>query len=262
MASLISPKKIDLTKINGGYKLTDNSILTAETMNEMVSGVAYNTLYNHWAFAFTDLQELINNIKNIYGNVLVKDITISSNLVFPNVEQGKTINVVFDNCKLAQGFSINLGNWSMSGLYLELNSTVIGGINVSNCTGYGTFDSVKNLSYCDLSNAYNCECVHDMVIGLETSKSQVVFESCILMSNISSYAEKTSYTDCHGINSVNGNNEFIDCTYVDPFTCGGFIAQENAVGKIPLFTDDGSFEVYDIGADAETLRMVNEGGIQ
>lgn len=261
MASLISPKKIDLTKINGGYKLTDNSILTAETMNEIASGVAYNTLYNHWAFAFTDLQELINNIKNIYGNVLVKDITISSNLVFPTVEQGKTINVVFDNCKLAQGFSINLGNWSMSGLYLESNSIVNGGVNVSNCTGYGTFYNVKNLSYCDLNIAGSCECVHDIIIGLETSKSEVFFDACILVSNISSYAEKTYYRDCHGINSVNGNNEFIDCTYVDPFTCGGFVKDED-VGKIPTLSLYGGFVPYDLKADEEFIQMINEGGIE
>ena len=262
MASLITPKKIDLSKINGGYEFKDNSILTAEAMNELAGGIAYNTFHSKWDFVFTDFQELTNNIRNIQGNVLIKNITISSNLNFPQFTDFlKTKNVVFENCVLAQSCTINLNGWSMSGLYLESNATVIGGVNVSNCQGQGIFQSIYDLSNCDLNIAEECKFVHDMNIGTMEQKLEVIFENCIMLTNIESNSNETLYMECHGLNNISGNNNFIDCTYVDPFTCAGFVKSED-IGKVPLLTNDGSFSTYDLREDEEFLRMLNEGGIE
>lgn len=236
-------------------------------------------------FLFTSLTDLVTNIDNIYGKVLIKGVTIDEALTFPNPDPTSIKEVgivVFKDCTLAAPFvdeesetvvtpTMNLNGWSAFGLdFAEpyddgmgetYYATCENGYIVSGCTGFGKIIGAQLLSDSDFNIADSCISVFNAMIGLDASKDIVKFIECTKVSNVTSYATETVYDNCHGLNNLDGTNIYIDCTYVDPFTCGGFIAQQNAVGKIPLFTDDGTFSAYDINADAETLRMINEGGI-
>lgn len=261
MAQLISPQKTDLSKINGGYKYQDNSVLTADAVNEMASGVAF--AQTPWDFIFTDLQELVSQINTIKGNVLVKGISITQNLIFPQNISSITSKVIFVDCVLKEGFSINLNSWSMSGLYCEKNTKVFDGYIVSDCKGCAIYSGAKILFNCQAFGAEACIRVFGITIDYTAVQPEkVIFSDCTFISDIEFYVDELIFTSCHNLSRIFGSNvTYQDCSYVDPFTCEGFVKGED-VGKIPLLSNDGSFATYDLNADEQMLKMINDGGVE
>lgn len=243
---------------------------TAEGNAEAAADSALNAQYNAEAAAaraelapvydyiFTSEDDLIADIDKIHGKVLVKGIEIGEPLTFPNSDPTDIKEaglVVFEDCTLLApdehnpDRKINLNGWSAEGLNCaepnELNgeilyATVTNGFIVSDFRGYGKIVNTERLVHSSFSYADTCLFVFKSEVHSWYGPGRLIH--CSRISYVSGYAV---YEDCSALSYIESESTYINCVYVDPYTCIGFVAQENAEGKIPLLNEDGYFETLD-----------------
>ena len=153
---------------------------------------------------------------------------------------------------------------------------------VENCNSYIDVESCQEVRGCAIHSAISCTNVHDCVSDIEAPDS-VSFTSCDLINNITITSLETAvdeqfgaveFSNCHHISNVHcaeGAENAVrihydeDCTFVDPFTCAGYVQSEDS-GKVPVPDSAGGVEFKDfatktdIGNIEEALRIINEGG--
>lgn len=112
------------------------------------------------------------------------------------------------------------------------------------------FENCKNISHCDIHDATNCQNITDCSIS-SSQVAQHTFTNCRNINSLEIYGNYEQYTfiDCDYLRNIHnykggstqeGYITYTNCTFVDPYTCEGFLAEED-VGKVQALTKDGSF---------------------
>lgn len=155
---------------------------------------------------------------------------------------------------------------------------------VENCRGILRYENCSSIENCDVKEAVSCSHIRDCFVAYSEQSAPSIFNDCCFINNVdvsglaAVYGYEVHFDNCHHISNIHdgreGDNDiwvcYQNCTYVDPFTCAGFINDEDS-GKIvvPEYNGNVTFsEAYffdfatksDIGNIEEALRIINEGG--
>lgn len=150
---------------------------------------------------------------------------------------------------------------------------------VENCRGILRYENCSSIENCDVKEAVSCSHIRDCFVAYSEQSAQSIFKDCCFINNVdvsgyaAVYAHEVHFDNCHHISNIHDSKEgdnyiyvvYEDCTYVDPFTCAGYVNNEN-VGGVPVPTADGGVEFKEfaskeeIGNIEEALRILNEGG--
>lgn len=178
-----------------------------------------------------------------------------------HIEAVKSAETTIRNGKIAYGFLKNFGR-------------------VDNCKGIISTSDCTFVTNCVLRKADHC----DYVVNCSTypeDPNDISFNECNLISNLTVGSLEdgqgmpsgtVEFYNCHHISNVHCAEgaanavriNYENCTYVDPYTCAGYVQTEN-VGKVPVPTAQGGVEFKefatktDIGNIEEALRILNEG---
>ena len=118
------------------------------------------------------------------------------------------------------------------------------GWNIKNC---------DNISHCDVSGLTDCNNINDCTI-FSAANQITIFSNCHYINNLiidDAPSEAYYFDNCSHLSNIVVKNSWEDltfnysgCTYVDPYTCAGFIPDED-VGKVRILTKDGSYQAKD-----------------
>lgn len=209
----------------------------------------------YYDYVVTDSLQF-RNIGSLKGRILVKNVTFT---VGDNGSVYKVSNdtslLEFVNTSAEQNIRFTIegnSNCKISGLklpYLDSEVYIKNFGNVEDCIlhGYysGSFVNCTHVENC--SAAYITSCKY--VINCElSSEGDAVVQSCDYVSGICisddfrGYYANTNVVceDCNFVSNVDADGTYINCKYVDPDTCRGFVKSED-VGKVQVLTNDGTF---------------------
>lgn len=241
-----------------------------------------------WDLIITDPADL-GKLSTASGNVLVnlEDLYETSEVTITVSANVRLID--FANSSVSGIDAINAAakNVVIRHLIARSRCTLKNFAVVEHCRGTIIVDSCTEVRNCTVTFANACTNIHDCTCGLpKTYTEKVMFDSCSLISNLSvisleaipdSDRGTVEFSNCHHISNIHcrdndGHDDgtlaqrihYENCTYVDPYTCAGYVQTEN-IGKVPVPTAEGgvSFEEFatkdDIGNIEEALRILNEG---
>ena len=119
------------------------------------------------------------------------------------------------------------------------------GWNIENC---------DNISHCDVSGLTDCNNINDCTI-FSAANQITTFSNCHYINNLiidNAPSEAYYFDNCSHLSNIVVRNSWEDltfnysgCTYVDPYTCAGFIPDED-VGKAQLLTNDGTYQAKNL----------------
>ena len=155
-----------------------------------------------------------------------------------HIEAVKSAETTIRNGKIAYGFLNNFRR-------------------VDNCKGIISTSSCTFVTNCVLRQVYAC----DYVVNCSTypeDPGDVSFWECNLISNLKVNSLEdgqgmpsgtVEFKNCHHISNVHCaegaenavNIHYENCTYVDPYTCAGYVQTED-IGKVPVPTEKGGVE--------------------
>lgn len=269
-----------------GYKYNaGTNVVYTENGWDALGGMYDLALVSQWDLIITNPADL-GKLSEASGNVLVRlegkytntlTITLSEGLKLLDLGGSKffgattitagNANTAIRNLVAAQEYNNNTAN---------LN----GFVKVENCNGIIILSNCDYVTNCSLRSASSCNYVVNCSTYPE-DPGDVSFEECNLISNLKvnsledgqGMPEGTvEFVNCHHISNVHCaegaensvNIHYENCTYVDPYTCAGYVQNED-VGKVPVPTKKGGVEFKefatkdDIGNIEEALRILNEG---
>jgi hypothetical protein len=127
---------------------------------------------------------------------------------------------------------------------------------VENC---GTYYSINALNPSNLIYLYNCKNIHDCgAMGTYHDCHHIhnvicgdmtLFSNCNYLSNIASPASEVHFLLCEHLTNINAGNDdkefdsmaFLDCKFVDPNSCSGYIPSRDD-GKFQVLSWDGTYK--------------------
>ena len=252
-------------------------------------------LSGEWDFAITSYKEL-GEISQMYGNVLVQcsvPADCGGSITVPQRIKVLKIDVTVENGGEVAFESITgHGECILDGCFLGRNCNIYDFKEVRNVTAIDAeithcgfvyncaATSFKNCNYVELVNfietGSKASCVENCghVCHVVYNRSEELhIENCDVVDNVlSSSADSPPFAIISNAKTVDNVSGFADvtynnCKYVNPYTCQGYVTQQDAVGKVRILTEDGSFDAIDISeiynsinSIEEDLRMINEGG--
>ena len=241
-----------------------------------------------WDLIITDPADL-GKLSTASGNVLVnlEDLYETSEVTITVSANVRLIDFANSSVSGIDAINAAVKNVVIRHLIARSRCTLKNFAVVEHCSGTIIVDSCTEVRNCTVTFANACTNIHDCTCGLpKTYTEKVMFDSCSLISNLSvisleampdSDRGTVEFSNCHHISNIHcrdndGHNDgtlaqrihYENCTYVDPYTCAGYVQTEN-IGKVPVPTAEGgvSFEEFatkdDIGNIEEALRILNEG---
>lgn len=218
----------------------------------------------YYDYVVTDSLQF-RNIGSLKGRILVKNVTFTKDdngsiykvsndtslLEFVNTSMELAISFTIEgntNCKI---LGLNLPDYASN---IEIKN--FGSVEDCKLKGHwaGSFVNCTHVENC--SAAYITGCKY--VINCELiSERDAVVQNCDYVSGIrigddpfGNYTnDNVVCRNCNFIANVDANGTYIDCTYVDPNTCKGFVKDED-VGKVQVLTNDGTFQTAELGGNS------------
>ena len=197
-------------------------------------------------------------LEDKYGKVYVVDMLVDSNyeVIVPEaityIEFSK--NAVA-NSNYPAGFYLK-----GAGKGCQVVRNLIGGNNVTisgfkggveHCHGDGAghyIENCNNISHCTVQSLVNCSNITDCTVFVPMSMVPTI-ENCHYINNLilDNAGEIYYFTNCSHLSNISclypveyDEFHYDGCTYVDPYTCVGFVPDED-VGKVRTITADGSY---------------------
>lgn len=270
--------------LNGRKYNAGTNVVYTENGWDALGGMYDLALVSQWDFIITDsditvdgsldASALMGMLTEVTGRVLVKIsgvLNVSGEFKIPS---GVEL-IDFAGLPLASS-----GRVTFKG---EEKDTVIRNLYVDRCIIKGfksaenihgipmKFEECDEVRSCHISSATNCGHILNCVAYPEYSE-RAIFTNCSLISNltissIESIPPEVDYgvefNNCHHISNVHcadGVDEAVDihyknCTFVDPYTCAGYVSSENS-GKVPVPDDKGGVEFKEFVPRLKANKML------
>lgn len=236
---------------------------------------------SEWDFVIDKIENFTTeNLANMYGNVLVKNINTEYEGIEVNIP--RHVNIIqFIGCDMTntaiRGYSSTkiTGLKASSGMRYSEWCNLHGFGAVEDCHSYylGLY-GCTNISNCKFWEASNCKYISDCTIDtwdmLQDTYQLITFTNCDMINNIIIYDNSdpnySSFTidfeNCRHISNVHGPLgtviNYKNCIYVDGDTCDGYYTAEDE-GKLQVITNDGTFETFPLekGEGESSIQFIN-----
>ena len=248
-------------KLNGLNYTAGTNVVYTENGWDALGGILDQSLVAQWDLIITDPDDLKNKLPYASGNVLVKidgnfyeDFSLKLTLGYglKLLDFGHTVIDGVDEIT-ANKYSYTVIRNLRADNFCTLKNFAV----VENCKGYIDADSCQEVRGGTIHTATSCTNVHDCVSDIVAPYS-VSFTSCDLINNITITSIETAvgeeygtveFVNCHHISNVHcaegAENavriHYDNCTFVDPFTCAGYVQPEDS-GKVPVPDSAGGVE--------------------
>lgn len=248
--------------VAAGEKYEPRNLLVVRPDGSVEFNGAY---YDH---VITDRLEL-RNISSKKGRVLVKGVALTAEDSGSIYAVSSDVTLLeFSDCKMEDNYHTlrfnGHGNCTIKGLDLKTNTCDIringfGFVENCNISGdeHGSIENCRNVTGCSASHIRNCSYVSNCSMS---SYYDSVISNCKYVCGISQHDNNANNTakitceNCSFVSNVDADGLYVNCTYVDPDTCKGFVKDED-VGKVQVLTNDGTFRTAELGGGSSGGKL-------